>query len=373
MDSSTGRSSRCGECGSELKAGATFCHRCGKAVPKSDVCVGPDDAEGERLRAARVAAQARAVKLAVRLTLAASAVLVVMIGAYLVSTTPVPDLSGQSQPAATASVVGSGLRLVEAKYADTWATTESVGTVSAQFPEPGSRVLRGGSIRLTLAGYRPFAVPTLIGVTFDDAKSKLEALDLVIGGRKVRDVSSAPANTLLETNPPAGTLIQPGTRIDVVVAMGPDIVLPNVVGAQAETAKYDLERLGATVRLSGREPYGKIVHQTPTAGSMIRPNAEINLVAAAYRPEPSANSAIDGAAVDDRLYLSVTSADAAWLRTDNHRDPHRDPLVKCVSRQTLNIYDAPNSLKAGDVIEVRVFWSERGLNHPLCGYVAVWH
>jgi hypothetical protein len=72
----------------------------------------------------------------------------------------------------------------------------------------------------TSAAPVPVPVPTLIGLTETAARQQLGALKL---GVKVvnRPDASAPPGTVIETVPVAGTLVNPGTEVTIVVAVAP--------------------------------------------------------------------------------------------------------------------------------------------------------
>jgi serine/threonine-protein kinase len=66
----------------------------------------------------------------------------------------------------------------------------------------------------------PIEIPPVTGSTFDAASTALRGLGLRV--RRINQASdTVPEGQVIETNPPAGTLVLPGFPVDVVVSTGP--------------------------------------------------------------------------------------------------------------------------------------------------------
>ena len=93
-----------------------------------------------------------------------------------------------------------------------------VGLITAQSPEPGTRVEVGTSVNVVVAQERPLiAVPDVVRRDEGSAASILSAAGLRMGmvSQKVSEESSG---TILSQYPKAGTKVQTGTNVNVTVS-----------------------------------------------------------------------------------------------------------------------------------------------------------
>src|SRR5262249_18406522 len=83
--------------------------------------------------------------------------------------TPVPDVTGRTQEAATAQLHGAGLTVdVQTAFSDSVAKGRVIGTT----PSAGATAPYGSPITLTVSqGPQQFPCPNFVGLTVDDAKS----------------------------------------------------------------------------------------------------------------------------------------------------------------------------------------------------------
>lgn len=113
-------------------------------------------------------------------------------------------------------------------------------------------------------------VPDLTGLTQQDALTNLQArgLTLRIGGRKVsRD---KPADTVLSQSLLAGTKVDPGTTVTVVIADEAPPSVPDVRHRTTGEATLLLEQAGYKIAFGEPVPHdsipkGKIISQVPAA------------------------------------------------------------------------------------------------------------
>jgi serine/threonine-protein kinase len=120
------------------------------------------------------------------------------------------------------------------------------GTVMRQRPDAGGRIVRGGTITLTLsAGPERFLIPNVVGQSVDFAHSEMDGHVIV---RLVDGYSdNLPANFVVSTTPAAGEPVKPGTEVTVVVAKGRfPVHVPDVVGTALNDAQKTLKNAGFT-------------------------------------------------------------------------------------------------------------------------------
>jgi eukaryotic-like serine/threonine-protein kinase len=167
------------------------------------------------------------------------------------------------------------------------------GTVIAQEPLPGTRVVAHSVITLLVSkGLLPVATPDIVSLTLDDAINTLRArkLDLNIINHIPSD--DIPQNVVASQDPKPGTDVEPGTKIGVVISMGPaEIIVPDVGGRSFEDAMN-------TMRNAGLLPHivylpqtdiaaGTVVDQTPPASSTLRRGDTVTLTIAVPGIVPS--------------------------------------------------------------------------------------
>ncbi|MGD8200861.1 Stk1 family PASTA domain-containing Ser/Thr kinase [Ornithinimicrobium sp. W1679] len=152
------------------------------------------------------------------------------------------------------------------------------GTVVSADAAPGAELRHGTDVRLVVSqGPERYAVPRLAGLTVDEATRALEEASLQLGARTGRFDETAPAGTVLETDPDVGTQQPPGTAVAVVVSDGPAPVdVPDVTGRTEQEARDALTGAGLVVEVSDERvfddevPDGAVVRQSPGPGAVER-------------------------------------------------------------------------------------------------------
>ena len=155
-------------------------------------------------------------------------------------------------------------------------------SVVAQTPVAGETVNAGTAVVLEVSeGQGKAAVPSIVGVTRDEADKLLKSAGLALG-----DVTEQPSDsargTVLGATPGPGATVPPGTRVSVVMSAGPvELSLPDVVGRELPLARGTLEQLGLTAALEydslSSLPAGTVVAQTPAAGASITGGSTVTL------------------------------------------------------------------------------------------------
>ena len=114
-------------------------------------------------------------------------------------------------------------------------------------------------------------VPSLTGLTFDDAQTQLQELDLAATEAKEAS-DSVPDGQVIRTDPIAGTIVQPGAVVKVVTSTGKDpVAIPDVVNQTLDEAVAALEaaglQKGSVTTENSPTIAGNIVIRTDPAGS----------------------------------------------------------------------------------------------------------
>ncbi len=124
----------------------------------------------------------------------------------------IPEVVGKQQNEALSALAHVGYDQVTVK---TEKSNEAEGTVISVSPDVGTKAKAGTPITLTVAV--PYTVPDVIGSTFDDAKAALETEGYVVEVSRVY-TENTQENTVISTDPVAGTKLKSGETITVYVA-----------------------------------------------------------------------------------------------------------------------------------------------------------
>ncbi len=165
-------------------------------------------------------------------------------------------------------------------------------------------------------------VPQLVGLTLADAEHDLQQAHLVLILPSTVATPSLAAR-IASQQPAAGTVVAPGSRVSVALALPAPkpIAAPNLVGHTVAEAQAIVARMA--FRLAVRNPTGagdgaRIDRQEPLAGSPLRPRA---MIAVWVAPPPVVVPKVVGLAVaraqlvvrEANLRLSVPEADLATV------------------------------------------------------------
>ena len=213
-------------------------------------------------------------------------------------TVRVPDLLGLDEAAVVTLLAGRELLagIVERQTSD-----RTAGTVLAQEPVAGTRVVVGTTVAFVLARPPEVTLPDLAGLTEADALEVLVRSDLAGGTREYRE-SAAAAGLVLEQWPAAGQPVEVGSAVDLVIAAVETVEIPNLVGLPVDAARQVLGALrlavGSQTRRQSRvDAEGTVLAQDPPAAARFAVGSPVDLVVA----EPARISVpeIVGLSIDD--------------------------------------------------------------------------
>ncbi|MBS2937579.1 serine/threonine protein kinase [Nocardioides sp. J2M5] len=189
--------------------------------------------------------------------------------------TTAPGVLGLDEAAASAKLESAGL---DAEAGDpAYSENVAAGLVIATDPEPGGKVLDGGTVTLVLSlGPERYDVPQLAGQTEDQAQDALAATNLAFGSSKGRWSETVPEGQVIRTSPKAGTTLKPGATVDLVLSRGrKPIEVKDWTGKDLDDATAALEKRGLQVDVASEEysdtvPDGVVISQDPTTGTLFR-------------------------------------------------------------------------------------------------------
>jgi eukaryotic-like serine/threonine-protein kinase len=263
--------------------------------------------------------------------LAALALAAIVLGIVLLTRpgdVTVPRVVGQQLPAATSELRAAGLETT----VDRVTSGKPVGQVLAQDPAGGDQAKDGSTVTLTVSsGPGQVAVPPVAGLGERKATAMLIDKGLVVD-RVVRQADEAVSDgRVIKTSPAAGTSVDRGSDVTLVVSSGPkQVAVPDVVGLTKEEAQQTLGNQGfqftVTEQGSADADPGTVLSQDPAGGTETEPGSTVAIVVA---------RAIPMVIVPDLLNTSETEASdtltAAGLepRTSlrDVTDPNQDGIV----------------------------------------------
>ncbi|HEX8781393.1 MAG TPA: Stk1 family PASTA domain-containing Ser/Thr kinase, partial [Nocardioides sp.] len=189
--------------------------------------------------------------------------------------TMTPGVVGVDRVTAVERLDAEGL---EAEVADPqYSETVPKGEVLRSDPEPGQRVLDGGTVTLVLSlGPERYDVPKVAGRSEDRAQDLLLGTHLSVGDPIEKWSEKVPEGTVLGSRPRPGTSLRPDSAVQLVVSKGPrPRQVPDVAGTSLEQAQQQLRRRGLVPEVVAEEysdtvSQGDVISQSPADGTLYR-------------------------------------------------------------------------------------------------------
>lgn len=219
----------------------------------------------------------------------------------------VPVLVGTTLADAETALTAADL---ETRTVEEFSETVPAGHIISARPESGSVVKRGADVRVVVSkGRETFAVPDVAGLSRDEARSRVEAVGLVLVEDDPEYSETVPKGEIISQSQQADALPR-GGEVHVVISQGRvPIQIPDQTGKGSDAARSALENAGFAVRTStahsGSVPKGSVISQTPSGGTghrgdtvelVISAGPEMVAVPDVFRkPEAEARSTLEGA------------------------------------------------------------------------------
>ena len=126
-------------------------------------------------------------------------------------------------------------------------------------------------------------IPDLTGSEQAQALEDLQNLGFKVGIENSAD-ASVPAGSVIRTQPPSNTIINPDSLVTIIVSVGPEAFpIPYVLDIETERAIYVVEesgfKLGQLLEVNDENiPRGFVISQNPVAGTKMSPGTTVDLV-----------------------------------------------------------------------------------------------
>ncbi len=164
------------------------------------------------------------------------------------------------------------------------------GLIHSQEPLAGSVVRSGEYVLVKVStGIPREKVPQVVGMTFQAAKTALEAKGFKVSGRGV-ERQDVPAHQVLSQKPAAGQNVVKGSVVELTFANPPSLVeIPKFKGQYFKRKKIEEEltklglKLGRVRRVDRADTGEGYIYSTkPDSGEKVAPGTEVNFVIQHY-------------------------------------------------------------------------------------------
>ena len=157
----------------------------------------------------------------------------------------VPDVSRMTEAEARTAIEAA--KLVFVKGSDVASDTIPAGQAVSSEPGAGTSAIVGTQITVHFsAGSAMVALPDVSNMTQDEARRALEQAGLKVGTVTSEDSPKVEKDKVVRTAPVAGTSVQRGDTVSLVVSTGKTSV-PNLEGMTQEEARQALEQAGLKI------------------------------------------------------------------------------------------------------------------------------
>jgi serine/threonine-protein kinase len=242
----------------------------------SDEQPSPADAARRRKRALWVAGGVAA------LAIVAATVLLFLLPSSKAGRVTVPDVTGETQSAAVASLKREGLEPVSSLTANARVAS---GLVIGTTPPRGTVVKKGSRVSVVVSsGPGIVALPNVYNKKSDEATKILreKGFQPTVQSQSSDTVAKG---LVISTDPTADTEVQVGGPVTVFVSSGPqEASVPEVTGEQQAAATATLAAAGLRVTVVKREVVepaaGTVISQSPGAGTQLKVGGRVTIVVA---------------------------------------------------------------------------------------------
>ncbi len=200
----------------------------------------------------------------------------------------VPGVVGQQSTDAVAKITEVGLK------ADVHRINSNMesGTVTAQDPKPGTRLVKGDKVRINVSqGPKPVAIPPVIGVPYEQAAGTLQGAGFAVARRDVE--SNDPRGVVVQMDPGGNTLASKGATVTLYVSKGPkESAVPDVSSFSRADAIALLRNSGFKVAVTTSDVQdpaleGVVLFQNPGSGGTALPGTTVTITIGHYVAPPT--------------------------------------------------------------------------------------
>ena len=187
----------------------------------------------------------------------------------------VPDVTGLTEAGATSALRDAGF---DVSVTDV-PTDSGAGTALYTNPQVGARARRGSTVGLGVGV--PRTVPSIVGLSLDDARSQLDDADITNLRLEYRN-SDDEEGMVLSCAPAAGSVVTADEQVTLVVAQ--PYTVPDVAGLSQDEAARVIGEAGLASRVEWQEAEGDsltVLSTSPRAGERASVGATVTVTVVA--------------------------------------------------------------------------------------------
>jgi beta-lactam-binding protein with PASTA domain/tRNA A-37 threonylcarbamoyl transferase component Bud32 len=286
--------------------------------------------------------------LALLLLLLAGAIAFFLLRGGGTSTALVPTVLNKSRDDAAKILTDAGFQVFQKA---TPRANTPVGRVIEQDPTPGSRAPEGSTVTITYSiGLGKAIIPDVKGASLADAERQLK--DAGFRTQVSHEHSNkVKKDTVIGTDPPAGTKLERNQTVTISVSSGPNLVqVPSVVGLNQDTADTQIRDAGLKPHFQKQESsqaQGQVIDQSPSGGTSVRRGTSVTVVVSKGLGDVTVPNVV-GESKDAAVADLHANSLAARVVTQTTTDANADGLVQ---KQTPG---AGNRLPRGEAVTIFV-------------------
>lgn len=206
-----------------------------------------------------------------------------------VATVKVPNVTGMAQAEAERTLSAAGFSVTVETLED---ESSEPGTVLGQDPAPDTEVAEQSNVKIFVSiGPGEEIVPDVAGKSLSSAQAELQAMGFRIGGPEEQASSDVPAGQVVGTDPPAGTPVEKGSKVTVIVSSGVEqATVPDVTNQTESSATTSLENRGFEAKVltesvpTGDPSVGRVISQDPEGGTTADQGSTVTITVGVASP-----------------------------------------------------------------------------------------
>ena len=203
----------------------------------------------------------------------------------------VPSTNGLTAAAATKKLEAAGFEVATQRVNS---SSVEEGLVVFSEPRGGDSTTHGSTVTIFVSqGPKLAKVPVLVGVQREVAVQRLSGRGL--SPSVSEEESSSPKGQVIRQSPSAGTQVEPGSTVTLVVSSGEEeekaVKAPNVIGRERREAVEAIRAAGLTPQVEEEETevpsqVGRVTDQFPPPGSELEPRSTVTITVGKRAAEP---------------------------------------------------------------------------------------
>lgn len=195
----------------------------------------------------------------------------------------VPNILWRTRSEAESMITGAGL--VVGIVSEQCDDTIPANRIINQYPQAGQQVSAGSTVNFAVStGPCLVTVPNIVSYKQSIAENILTTAGLVVGEVTQQCHPNIRAGIVISQSPSAGTQVNFGTSVDLVLSIGPcPVEVPDVIAMPQNIAETTITSAGLnlgtiTQQCNDSIPAGNVINQFPSPGTQVSPGTAVNLI-----------------------------------------------------------------------------------------------